>query len=208
MNRLGMMVDLEPRVARDDGRRAARVGRAGHLLALVGARADRRAAQRARRHPAPAAEERRHRDGHVRARLRVAGGRRLQQAGNRPARRGCTAALNEQRGGRRRRRWTTGGGQPSPRASLAAGGRSHRPHQEVAGIDHVGFGGDFDGITASSSGSRTCRRTRSSSPSSCDAATATTTSGRSRGRNILRVMREARRQPPRGSQGSTSKSVH
>ena len=51
MNRLGMLVDLCHVSPRHDGRRAARVAGAGHLLALVRARDLRRAAQRARRHP-------------------------------------------------------------------------------------------------------------------------------------------------------------
>ena len=53
----------------------SRLRGAGDLLALVGARGQRRAAQRARRRPAAAPEERRRRDGDVRARLSVGEGR-------------------------------------------------------------------------------------------------------------------------------------
>ena len=75
MNWLGMLVDLCARVAGHDGGCDPRLRGAGHLLALVGARAQRRAAQRARQHPAAAAEERRRRDGDLRAGLPVAEGR-------------------------------------------------------------------------------------------------------------------------------------
>ena len=69
----------QPRLARHDGRRAARDRGAGDLLALVGARDLQRASQRARQHPADGREERRRGDGDVRARLHLAGGRRLRR---------------------------------------------------------------------------------------------------------------------------------
>ena len=75
MNWLGMLVDLS-HVSPDTMEDAIRVVRgAGHLLALVGARPQRRPAQRARQHPAAAPEERRRRDGDVRARVSVDEGR-------------------------------------------------------------------------------------------------------------------------------------
>ena len=81
MNWLGMLVDSQPRVARHDGGRDPRLAGAGDLLALVVARAlNDHPAQRARQHPAAAAEERRRRDGHVRAGLPVTEGHRLEQA--------------------------------------------------------------------------------------------------------------------------------
>ena len=58
----------QPRLARHDGGRDSRQRGAGDLLALVGEGAVQRAAQRARQRPADAAEERRRRDDHVRAR--------------------------------------------------------------------------------------------------------------------------------------------
>ena len=67
---------------RHDGRRAARVAGAGDLLAFLGARALRRAAQRAGRHPEASQGERRRGDGHVRRRLHRSRGRRRAGAGD------------------------------------------------------------------------------------------------------------------------------
>ena len=71
------------RLARHDGGCDSRLAGAGDLLALVGARRQRRPAQRARQHPADAAEERRRRDGDVRAGVPVGEGRSLEQAAGR-----------------------------------------------------------------------------------------------------------------------------
>ena len=57
MNWLGMLVDLSHVSPGDDGGRDSRLRGAGDLFALLGTRAVRRAAKRARRHPARAAEE-------------------------------------------------------------------------------------------------------------------------------------------------------
>ena len=94
MNWLGMLVDLS-HVSPDtmDGRDPRDAG-AGDLLAFGRPGIERPRAQRARQHPADAAGQRRCRHGHVRARLRLAEGQRLEQAADR-------------RTGRRRRRTRT-----------------------------------------------------------------------------------------------------
>jgi membrane dipeptidase len=96
---------------------------------------------------------------------------------------------------------------PSPRASLLQVA-DHVDHiRKIAGIDHVGFGGDFDGITAVVVGledvscypqlvAELLRRGYSDD----DIRKITN-------RNILRVMREVEATAAR-LQGSTSKSVH
>ena len=69
---------------------------------------------------------------------------------------------------------------PGPKATLSQVA-DHIDHiRKVAGVDHIGIGGDFDGMhRRSSPGSRTSASTRRCSPSCCAAATATTTCRRS-----------------------------
>ena len=69
MNRLGHAGRSQPHVARHDGGRDSRLGGAGDFFAFRRARAERSRPQRARRGAACPAEERRHRDGDVRARI-------------------------------------------------------------------------------------------------------------------------------------------
>ena len=85
--------------------------------------------------------------------------------------------------------------------------------REVAGVDHVGIGSDFDGGEPLPDGSRTCPASRTCSPSCSAAATPTMTSAAIAGGNILRVMRGAEavardsrptpRHPRRRSRSST-----
>ena len=94
-----------------------------------------------------APEERRRRDGHVRAGLPVAEGRGVEPerrprafASHRPS--GGSAGQAEGRPGR----WVKAN--PAPRATIADAA-DHIDHiKKVAGIDHIGLGGDFDGITS------------------------------------------------------------
>jgi microsomal dipeptidase-like Zn-dependent dipeptidase len=123
----------EPRFAGDDDGRVARIDGAGHLLALVGARGDRRAAQRPGRRPETAAEERRRRDGDLRARIRRDERLAREHGTN-------TAAIDQGLAA-----WRSAN--PAPRASLVDVA-NHIDHiRKVAGIEHIGLGSDFDGIT-------------------------------------------------------------
>ena len=135
------------RVAGHDGRCDPRLRGAGDLLALVGARRERRAAQRARQHPAAAAEERRRRDGDVRAGLPLGEGRGLERLQDAESARltkqfpSDAAAVKIGLGA-----WAKAN--PAPRATIADAA-DHIDHiKKVAGIDHIGLGGDFDGITS------------------------------------------------------------
>ena len=126
---------------------------AGDLLALLGPRPVRRPAQRARRRPAADAGERRRRDGHLRRR-----------ASSRPKRRAIIVpAIAE---AERRQRGVTDPAQRraisrevidslevpiSPLSAVA----DHVEHvARVAGVEHVGLGGDFDGSTFQTDGLR------------------------------------------------------
>ena len=109
----------------------------------------RRAAQRAGRRPAAAAEERRRRDGDVRARASC---RRRSPPGTscRDGRANAADAAVRRTSQRRQERGSTtwDKANPAPRATLADAA-DHIDHiSKVAGIDHIGLGGDFDGITS------------------------------------------------------------
>ena len=146
MNRLGMLVDLSHVSPGDDERRARRDRGAGHLLALVRARAGRPSAQRARLDPRAAAEERRRRDGDVRARRSSRSEVGDWEHGRRRPRKAIA------RGGAGHGRARTGSATsgrpriPRPTATLAQVADHIEHVRKVAGVDHVGIGSDFDGI--------------------------------------------------------------
>ena len=84
-----------------------------------------------------------------------------------------------------------GAAQPTP--PLVGDVADHVDHvREVAGIDHVGVGSDFDGRPGMPEGSRTSRAIRRCSPSS---PTRLLRRGPREvaGRNVLRLMRAAER---------------
>ena len=138
MNRLGMLVDMSHVSADTMEDVAARDAGAGHLLALVGPRALRPPAQRARRDPQAAPEERRRRDGVVRARVHDAGGLGVGHGagGGAGAAREAHAEGRGRREGRHwRRGWprTRGRRSPSRRWPTTSTTSARWP-----GIDHVG----------------------------------------------------------------------
>ena len=139
----------------------------------------RRAAQRARRHPAAAPEERRRRDGHVRAGLRLAEGRRLEQAQDAEQAR-LTKQFPSDAAAVKTGRGRVDEGQPGAARDARRRRRSHRSHQEGRGHrsrrprrrlrrHHERRPGSRGRVDLS--GARP--------PSSCAAATRTTTSRRS-----------------------------
>ena len=65
--------------------------------------------------------------------------------------------------------------------------------RKVAGIDHIGLGGDFDGITAVPRGWRTCRSTRTSPPSCCRRGYTDDEVKKVLGLNVLRAWRARNR---------------
>ena len=148
MNWLGMLVDLSHVSPDDHGRRDPRQRGAGDLLALVGA-----GASATCRATSPTtccsmlAEERRRRDGDVRARVHLAGRRRPRRAGAGGSSSRCARSSRTTRptSTPAMERWRAEN--PEPRATLAQVA-DHIDHiRKVAGIDHIGLGGDFDGIT-------------------------------------------------------------
>ena len=192
MNWLGMLVDLSPRLPRHDGGRAARVGRARRVLAFVGARRDRRAAQRARSDSADAAKERRRGDGDLRSRVSLDEGCRMDEVADRRAGTPAPAAPKDENAVKAGvASWASA--HPAPRATLADAA-DHIDHiRKVAGIDHIGLGGDFDGITSVAQGLEDVSTYPHSLPNCCGVATQTRTSARSLGLNVLRVMRNVER---------------
>ena len=145
MNRLGMLVDLSHVSPAHHERRARRDRGAGHLLPLGGPRPGGPSAQRTRLDPGAAPEERRGGDGHVRPVVRV---QRVQGAGRRPAtrtRKALRAAVADTAEARRQwEEWEAA--HPPPTATLAQVADHIEHVRQVAGVDHVGIGSDFDGI--------------------------------------------------------------
>ena len=142
-----MLVDLS-HVSPDTMADAIRVvAGAGDLFALGRARAERSPAQRARQHPAAAAEERRRDHGDVRARLRDRQ-RSMPGTSCRPPNRiACKAAAPNDAAAVKAGvdKWTAAN--PAPRATISDVA-DHVDHiRKVAGIDHIGIGSDFDGIS-------------------------------------------------------------
>ena len=167
MNWLGHAGGPEPRLARHDGGRAPRDAGAGDLLALGRARAERSSAQRARQHPADAAEERRRGDGHVRARVPVAEGQRVEQGCRPPSRTPEGGAPERRRGGEDGA--STRGRPPTPRRarrSRTSPTTSITSARSPASITSASAATS----TASHRSSRTsttCRSTRASPRSCC-----------------------------------------
>ena len=143
MNRLGMLVDLSHVSPDDDGRRARRLGGAGDLLALVGAA---RSCDVTRNVPddvlRAAAEERRRRHGHVRRRPSC-----RQAAAARPAMAETTSFDAQERPRRARpdRRDAAAAAATCPMATIARSPTTSSTLRRLAGADHVGIGGDYDG---------------------------------------------------------------
>ena len=117
------------------------------------ARAGRPSAQRARFDSRAAAQERRRGDGAVRDGLRLAGG----EGGRRRARGRDAAAAktpSDRSRGRQRARSTRGARRTRARRQRREVADHIEHMRKVAGVDHVGIGSDFDGITETVVGPR------------------------------------------------------
>ena len=152
MNRLGMLVDLTHVSADTMRARARRSAGAGDLLALLGARAGRPSAQRARRRAAPGGAQRRRGDGQLQPRLRI---RCTQRAGRRtrPPSRRATAAPpygglyigQPERAKAALKAWEQA--HPEAARDPQRRGRPHRSHPARSPASTTsGIGSDFDGI--------------------------------------------------------------
>jgi hypothetical protein len=123
MNRIGMLVDLSHVAASTMHDALDAHPRPGHLLALLGLRADRPSAQRPRRRAEAAARKRRRGDGHLRAALRQRDGaraRRVGATGTRPP-----APASRRAGGRA----ADGGVADRPPGAARHARRRRRPHR-------------------------------------------------------------------------------
>src|SRR5581483_5231994 len=112
-------------------------------LPLVLPGAHRRPAQRAGRDPRPAAGQRRRGDDHLRRPVRLPGGGRRARCRHVEVRK-LTAGVTDRRERRRiERRYFTD--HPLPRATVAQVADHVEHARRVAGVGHIGIGGDYDG---------------------------------------------------------------
>ena len=145
MNRLGMLVDLSPCLARDDGRRARRHRGARDLLALRGPSGDRPRAQRPGRRSCAGSPAN---GGVVMAvflGVFISNEVMAHVARPRPRRRRTSPITRRPPAeiAATRQAWLAD--HPPPRTTIGQVA-DHIDHlRDVAGIDHVGIGSDFDG---------------------------------------------------------------
>jgi microsomal dipeptidase-like Zn-dependent dipeptidase len=201
MNWLGMLVDLS-HVSPDTMADAIRVSQAPSSSRTRRPRHRRRPAQRAGRRAEDAAEERRRRHGDVRARVPLAEGHRAWPPADRRAARLREQHPNDEaaRARPRCRRGTKAN--PTPRATIADTA-DHIDHiRKVAGIDHIGIGGDYDGITSVPRASRTSRPTPALTAELLRRGYSDDDVKKVLGLNVLRVMREAEKVSARTAEGA------
>ena len=79
---------------------------------------------------------------------------------------------------------------PQPKVTLAQVADHIEHVRKVAGVDHVGIGSDFDGITTGRRDSRTCRSSRICSPS-CPSWLERRGPAKLAGENVLRALEQA-----------------
>ena len=146
MNRLGMLVDISHVSPGHDGRRPARLAGPGDRQPLERLRHLPVAAERARRHPEGGQEERRRRHGQLLLGLHRPRGR--QEAAGRGPEMLRPSTPTAPSSAKAMDAWYKAEGaklRPGHDRDVA----DHIDHiVKVAGIDHVGIGSDFDGITA------------------------------------------------------------